>query len=296
MTLGNQDLKRLHRLALAAAMRAGAYIQSMVGRHEVTRTKEAGDTPASQFVTEVDLESQRLILEMLRGSIDEFELGLLTEESADDSSRRETDYFWCIDPLDGTPFIQKKPGYSVSVALVSRDGVPQIGVVHDPAQQTTFHAIRGQGAMKDGTPIRVEPNPASGSLTWIMDQSMRNAGGFPVLSKCVERLEASHSGPERVDFAGAALNACWVTQLAPAVYFKMPKRAKGGGSLWDFAASACIVCEWGLEPTDIAGQQLHLNRAESTFMNERGVIYASDLRLREAVQRIHRGIVDKKTI
>ena len=52
-----------------------------------------------------------------------YDLALLTEELEDDGSRHVKDYFWCIDPIDGTlPFTQKKPGYGVSIALVARDG------------------------------------------------------------------------------------------------------------------------------------------------------------------------------
>ncbi|MGB0581090.1 MAG: inositol monophosphatase, partial [Limisphaerales bacterium] len=75
------------------------------------------------------------------------------------------------------------------------------------------------------------------------------------------------------------------------IYFKVPKPAKGGGSLWDFAATACVLEEWGTPASDVFGRPLDLNRAGSTFMNERGVIYASDNELREAVQQIYRQYV-----
>jgi myo-inositol-1(or 4)-monophosphatase len=291
MKLSDSDLERLHSLALIAAERAGSHIQSMVGRHRETRTKDTGDTPASQVVTEVDLESQRLILETLHESIDEYGLGLLTEERADDSSRLETDHFWCIDPLDGTlPFVEGSPGYSVSIALVSRAGEALLGVVNDPTKEDTFHALEGRGAFLNGESIP-EPLDTNGkSLTWIMDRSMRDTAAYPWLMKSIERLAADtdHAGLNFIGHAGAALNGSWVTQHAPAIYVKFPKPTIGGGSLWDFAASACLLKEWGRPATDVFGSPLELNRADNTFMNERGVIYASDPELREAVQRIYR--------
>ena len=49
-----------------------------------------------------------------------YDLALLTEESEDDRSCFEKDYFWCIDPLDGTlPFTRNEAGYSVSIGLVA---------------------------------------------------------------------------------------------------------------------------------------------------------------------------------
>ena len=290
MKLTESDLSKLHALAMKAANVAGELIQSKAGQHQETLTKEAGNTLASQVVTEVDLESQRLILEMLGNSIAEYELGLLTEESEDDSSRFESDYFWCIDPLDGTlPFIEGTPGYSVSIALVSRAGEPVIGVVRDPVAKETFHACQGKSAFKNNDPIPSPSESNSGQLIWIMDRSMKNLEIAPQVLEAMEELaeERNCSGLVSIDQAGAALNGAWVTQYCPAIYFKFPKASKGGGSLWDFAASACLLDCWGQPATDIFGDPLALNQTGSTFMNERGVIYASDDGLRKAAVEIH---------
>ena len=66
-----------------------------------------------------------------------------------------------------------------------------------------------------------------------------------------------------------------VLERAPSCFFKFPKLT-GGGSLWDFAATACIFHEIGAVATDIHGDPLDLNRDDSTFMNHRGVLFATD--------------------
>ena len=106
----------------------------------------------------------------------------------------------------------------------------------------------------------------------------------------MEQLAGDRGGSvlRRVDHAGAALNGCWVMTQAPAVYFKFPKASRGGGSLWDFAASACFASERGLAPTDVFGEPLDLNRQGHTFMNESGVVYASDSKLAEAAREVFR--------
>ena len=71
------------------------------------------------------------------------------------------------------------------------------------------------------------------------------------------------------------MNAWGVLVNAPACYFKVPG-PKGGGSLWDFAATACVFQEVGAVATDIHGDPLDLNRADSSYMNHRGVLFASD--------------------
>ena len=76
---------------------------------------------------------------------------LLSEETNDDGSRFKEDFFWCIDPMDGTlPFINKQPGFSVSIALVAKDGTPNLGIVYDPSTDTLYHAIKGKGALQKG--------------------------------------------------------------------------------------------------------------------------------------------------
>ena len=151
MKLQSSEFDVLLGRATRAARQAAAYISSESGKQREIREKEGGTSRASQIVTEVDLESQRLILEELDETIGEFELGLLTEERQDDSSRLARGYFWCIDPLDGTlPFVENVAGYSVSIALVSRIGIAEIGVVADPLSGDLYHAVRGGGAFKNG--------------------------------------------------------------------------------------------------------------------------------------------------
>lgn len=295
MKLESRDLDTLHNLAIEAARIAGNLIQSKVGEHRETNTKEGGNTLASQVVTEVDLESEHLILETLRPATERYDLGVLTEEQEDDSSRLAKDYFWCIDPIDGTlPFIEARPGYSVVIALVARNGTPVIGVILDPASGTLFHASTGSGAMKNGVLLPPSAALPDRPLSWMMDRSMKSIENYEGLVNEMETFAARSgcSGLKIIDHAGAALNASWISESDPAVYFKFPKKEKGGGSLWDFAASACLIREWdtsptGNSPSDIFGHPLRLNPKGSTFMNERGVLYASTPELAQAVMELH---------
>jgi 3'-phosphoadenosine 5'-phosphosulfate (PAPS) 3'-phosphatase len=93
---------------------------------------------------------------------------------------------------------------------------------------------------------------------------------------------AKDSGLEGVEViygSGAVKNACQVLDYGAACYVKMPRPEEGGGSIWDFAATACILPEAGAWASNIYGQPLALNRPDSTFMNHQGVIYASTERI-----------------
>jgi len=80
------------------------------------------------------------------------------------------------------------------------------------------------------------------------------------------------------------MNAMQVLEDPPGCYFKFPKPQQGGGSLWDFAASTAIFDACGAVACDFYGQPLELNRVESTFMNHRGVLYATDAVLAGEIQ------------
>ena len=73
------------------------------------------------------------------------------------------------------------------------------------------------------------------------------------------------------------MNALWCLENPPAKYFKRPKTKKGGGSLWDFAATSLILNEAGAIATDYYGAPLELNRKDSTYLNHKGILFASHL-------------------
>jgi 3'(2'), 5'-bisphosphate nucleotidase/myo-inositol-1(or 4)-monophosphatase len=285
MQLSPDQLSELESLAIQAATRAGEMIQSKTKHDHLVLSKEGGNSLASQVVTAVDLESQRLILDTLKDTFARFELGLLTEESPDDSSRHRHDHFWCIDPLDGTlAFSKGSPGYSVSIALVARDGTPRIGVVFDPVNATLYQAVHRRGARINGQPWKIPPSLSGAPLTLMIDDSFIAQANAPIFRNQLEDLAAKAGFKEAriIDHAGAVLNACGVVEHAPALYFKFPKTQPGGGSLWDFAATTCLFHELGLPASDIHGNPLALNPKGDTFMNRNGVLFASQPALASA--------------
>ena len=253
MKLDVNDLQALCQVAIKAANQAGEMIQERAGCDIVVKEKSSGSSRASQIVTEVDLMSQEMILKHIHPTCEEYDLGLLIEESDDDLSRFEKDYFWCIDPLDGTlSFVEQQPGYSVSIALVSRGGNSCLGVVYDPITQTLYYAIKGLGIFRNEKAWDWKPN-FNGTY-------------------------------EEIHCGGAVMNACWVLENAPAYFVKRPKIQEGGGCLWDYAATVCLFEEAGAMVSDSHGNSLDLNSSDSVFMNHTGVFYASHREIAEELK------------
>lgn len=284
MRLTYNELLFLSEQAILAAQKALTIICKSANKKIEVDAKVAGESLSSQVVTQVDTQCETAIIETLNLSMRRFDLGLLTEERTDDGSRLEKDYFWCVDPLDGTlSFIEGKPGYSVSIALVSRSGTPIIGVVCDPVTHATYSAIKDFGAFKNGMPWRVADKPYSSTcpLTLVCDPLLDQKSIYTsILSYCDQvSRDIGLDGLKVLQGGGAVMNTVWVLENAPAVYFKLPKPQTGGGSCWDFAATSCIFSELAVPATDYFGSELRLNCAKTTFMNERGVVYCSDAAL-----------------
>ena len=281
------NLKEVTKHAVQATLEAGELIRSYQDREVEVLHKEGGGTYASQVVTEVDRKAQDAILQILGPSCEEFDLAVLTEESEDDGSRFEKDFFWCIDPMDGTlPFIRKEAGYSVSIGLVARDGSPQIGVVYDPVHDVLWQATKGQGVRRNGEPWTL--NASSQELTFTYDRSFADR---PERDRVLQELEeyAHTVGLSKLvatQFGGAVINACHALENSPGCHFKFAKPEEGGGSLWDYAATACLFEEAGAVVSDVHSEPLDLNRSDSTFMNHRGAVYATDRNLAERIRKI----------
>ena len=270
------DFIHLAQIAINAALAAGKIIQQSMNSDVSVEKKNGGDSYASQVVTQVDKDCETVILSHLQASCDQYNIALLSEETVDDGSRFREDYFWCIDPMDGTlAFINKLPGFSVSIALVAKDGTPYIGVVYDPSTDVIYHAIRGNGAYKNDRPWKI--NNSNKHLSYLTDRKLKDSPRLDEITNLLNEQVAKLSldGFKAIDGSGSVMNAIYVLENGPAYMFKFPKKENGGGSIWDYAATACIYHELGLVATNFKGGRLDLNRKDDSFMNHQGVYFAN---------------------
>lgn len=292
MEIGQDTLRELSNVAIAAAKTAGEFIANSRKADLEILHKEAGSSQASQIFTEIDRSSQEIILKQLLPSLSKYDIGFLAEESNDNKSRFAKDYFWCIDPLDGTlPFIEGKDGFAVSIALVSRMGRPLIGVVYDPAEGQLYHAIHSAGSYFNDNKIKLMHEiKFANQLNFNVDRSFFESTSFDDVMSFLQDLaiEMGLGGVTINSHGGAVMNACWLLDKEPGCYFKFPKKEKGGGSLWDYAASACIFQEAGGIVSNMYGKPLDLNRQESSFMNHEGVLFATNAELSLRIQDFYK--------
>ncbi|EOI0600649.1 3'(2'),5'-bisphosphate nucleotidase CysQ [Campylobacter jejuni] len=91
-------------------------------------------------LTEADLVCNSIICKELA----KFNLPILSEENKKISfqERKHWEYFWCIDPIDGTK------EFTINIALIYKD-TPVLGVVYTPAINRLYSAKKGFGAFKN---------------------------------------------------------------------------------------------------------------------------------------------------
>ena len=100
-------------------------------------------------VTDADRAVEEVIVRNLRSSFPGD--GFIGEEGGGVAA----DACWVIDPIDGTAnFARALPHWCVSIAFVA-SGRTEIGVIYDPNGDLLYSTLRGEGARRNGAPIRV---------------------------------------------------------------------------------------------------------------------------------------------
>ena len=167
--------------------------------------------------------------------------GWLSEETADDPARLERDLIWLVDPVDGTrDFIRGRKGWAVSVALISA-GRPLIGVLSAPARGEEWLAVAGQGATRNGEPIRASRRTRFAG-------ARIPAHDLPKEDRDLAKVEQPNSIALRIAMVGAD-EADIVATLR-------------WGYEWDVAAAALIAREAGAAVTDAFGEKLDYNKRD----------------------------------
>lgn len=216
---GDRELDRLLALAVELTERAAEVHRGGLARQQTFDQK----TSATDLVSEVDREAERLIVEGIRTARPRD--AILAEEATDRTGT--SGVRWLVDPLDGTVnFSRRYPTFAVSIGL-EVDGEPVIGVVRDSARGHLFTGVRGRGATRDGVPIR--PSEHADLSTALV------ATGF------------SYRPEERAAQA----------EVLRTVLGRIGDIRRGGSAALDLCAVACgevdAYYEHGVAPWDLAG-------------------------------------------
>jgi len=218
------------------ARRAGEEVLEVYGAEFDVDIKE--DTSP---LTEADRRSNRVIVEALERLYPDIPVISEETQAVDYDQRRSWEWFWLVDPLDGTKeFIKRNGEFTVNIALV-RGQRPVLGVVHQPVADHMCWAAEKWGAWKttgEGEPVRLsggEHYSAKPEVTVVASRSHRT----PEVEAFVENLEKEGKTVHCVS-AGSSLKLCLVAEGEADVYPRL-----GPTMEWDTAAAHAIALEAG---------------------------------------------------
>ena len=222
--------------------------------------KQPGD-PVSQADLEVDHFLKRELGALLPAA------GWLSEETVDAPERLAGGLIWLVDPIDGTrDFIRGRPGWAVSVALVS-EGRPLIGLLDAPARGPAqggefWLAEAGRGASRNGKTL-------TASRRTVLPGARVPAHALPKADLDLTLVDQPNSIALRIAMV-AADEADLVATLR-------------WGFEWDVGAAALIAREAGAAVSDALGQQLAYNKPDPRAF---GVLVCSNAIHAAAVERL----------
>jgi 3'(2'), 5'-bisphosphate nucleotidase len=162
------------------------------------------------------------------------DIPIMSEENKqiDYDIRKNWDYYWCIDPIDGTKeFIKKNGEFTINIALIFNNE-PVLGVVYAPAIDMMFSAKKGLGAFKNGIklPIKRDDNKYKivASKSHMSEETQ----------KYIENIETKKD--KELVSMGSSLKLCLVAEGSADCYPRVAPTME-----WDTAAADAIVRESG---------------------------------------------------
>jgi 3'(2'), 5'-bisphosphate nucleotidase len=185
-------------------------------------------------LTEVDLKANEIICSSLEKLYPNIPIMSEENKQTDYEVRKNWEFYWCIDPIDGTKeFIKKNDEFTVNIALIHKDK-PVLGVVYAPAIDEMYKAKKGEGTYKNNQklPLQINKYP---------EEKLHVVASKSHLSKetqeFIDNLEIKEI--EQVS-KGSSLKLCMVPTGEADIYPRLAPTME-----WDTAAADAIVREAG---------------------------------------------------
>jgi len=183
-------------------------------------------------LTEADLKSNEIICSSLQNLYQNIHIVSEENRQTDYKIRKNWEYYWCIDPIDGTKeFIKKNNEFTVNIALIHKD-TPVLGVVYAPAIDEMYSAKQGDGAFLNGQrlPLKINKNTKN-SINIVASKSHLS----DETKKFIDNLTSNIKHSTLIS-KGSSLKLCMVATGEADMYPRLAPTME-----WDTAAADAIV-------------------------------------------------------
>ncbi len=235
------DIQELLKIAIRAVVAGGKEIMAVYEHFDGQVEYKADDSPLTIADKKADM--------AIKAILDTTGIPVLSEEGKNIpyDKRKKWDYFWLVDPLDGTKeFIKRNDEFTVNIALIHHD-TPVAGVVLLPVKKELYLAnVTLPGAYF----CRLETLDTAPSVDFIhnhvislpvekTDSIFRVVGSRSHMNEetlqYIENLKKYHPDIDIVS-AGSSLKICLVAHGKADIYPRF-----GPTMEWDTAAGHAIV-------------------------------------------------------
>ena len=247
-------LQSIEKISKQAILKAGMIAKDY--KKKISVKYKSKDQP----VTNADIAIDNYLKKFF--SIKTPNFGWVSEETKDDKSRLSSDYFWCLDPIDGTrSYINNKPEYTISLALVKKNE-PIIGYILNPETNELFFAKKNYGAFCNEKKIKVSKKEEVFASKFALSTSEVNK---------IKKYNFFNNG-NIIKMGSIAYKIALVAKGKIDVALSFTKKND-----WDIAASHLILDEAGGILQNIRGEKIIYNSQQMTVES----VIASNKKLNE---------------
>ena len=228
--------------ATAAAHKAGNIIHSFFHSEFEVKMKGKGNP-----VTEADIAADDILKKILTTEFPDY--GWLSEETRDTPDRLSKKRVWVVDPIDGTKeFVEGIPNFVVSIGLVE-NGIPILGVIHNPINKDTYSATLGGGILFNGKQTIINDITEFSKISILNSRSETRQGLWnPYISHFKKLIPI---GSIALKLAMVAANQ---TNMVASL---KPKNE------WDICAGHCLINEAGGILLTLEGKKITYNNPKT---------------------------------
>lgn len=185
--------------------------------------------------------------------------------------RKKYEYFWLVDPVDGTKeFLKRNGEFTVNIALVYRNE-PVLGVVHVPCTAKTYWAVKEKGAwVREGAASERKQQRISAAQFSLNQRGLSIVGSSSHPSKETAEFMQMFEEPEIMQ-VGSSLKLLMVAEGSAHIYPRMVPCCE-----WDTAAADIIVREAGgvvLQAGACTGDNQALEDWKAALLKEQPLTY-----------------------
>ena len=185
-------------------------------------------------LTEADKRSNEIICSALEKLYPQIPIMSEENKQTEYEIRKNWEYYWCIDPIDGTKeFIKKNGEFTVNIALIHKD-TPVLGVVYAPAINNMYSAKKNKGAFLNGQKLPLKTNENRKEKLFVVASKSHLS---PETQEFIDKLDSKQI--EQVS-KGSSLKLCMVATGEADIYPRLAPTME-----WDTAAADAVVREAG---------------------------------------------------